>query len=73
MVLCSDGSRFDGQLKNGQVWVRGNREKEIVSFDDTYMIYVTKKDKKTGTSTKVYRSSFRDWVLGGAVLKVDPN
>lgn len=70
MIKCSDGKRFNGQLKEGQVWVKGNREKTIVNFDDTYMRYRTKKDIQDGTVTTVYRSSFRDWIHTGALLRV---
>lgn len=71
MIKCTDGSRFNGILEAGQVWVKGNREKEIVNFDGAYMRYKTKKDKKDETVTTVFRSSFRDWVYSGAMLKVD--
>lgn len=70
MIKCSDGKRFKGKLKAGQVWVKGNREKTIVNFDGTYMRYMTKKDIKDGTVTTVYRGSFRDWIHSGAVLRV---
>jgi hypothetical protein len=69
MIKCTDGSRFNGLIKEGQVWVKGNREKIIVNFDDTYMEYQTKKDIKENTVTRVYRSVFSDWVNSGAMLK----
>jgi hypothetical protein len=71
MIKCTDWTRFDGRLKEGQIWVKGNREKRIVSFDDTYMKYQTKKDINDNSVTKVYRSVFRDWVHSGAMLKVE--
>lgn len=69
MIKCTDGSRFNGLLKEGQIWVKGNREKKIVNFDDTYMRYQTKKDIKDNIVTTVYRGIFRDWVHSGAMLK----
>lgn len=71
MILCSNGERFDGQLKFGQVWVKGKLERKIVDFDKVYMVFQTKKDIENNTYTRVYRSSFRDWVYSGAALKVD--
>lgn len=71
MIKYSDGSSFNGLLKEGQLWKKGNREKTIVKFDKYNMYYKTGKDKKEGTVTCVKRSSFRSWLYSGAVLQIE--
>jgi len=73
MITHVDGTRFNGNLAKGQIWVKGNREKTIVYFNGHTMKYQTKKDIKNGTVTTVKRSSFRDWVTTGAMLKDKPS
>lgn len=69
MVTYTDGTKFDGNLAVGQVWVKGTREKVIYGFDTFYMYYQTKTDLKKGTVTGVRRSIFRKWLTSGAMLK----
>ncbi|WAB25378.1 hypothetical protein M5_0200 [Lysinibacillus phage vB_LfM_LysYB2] len=69
MPECSDGSKFDGMLAPGQVWKKKNRTRKIVKFDDVHMYFKTKQDEREGTVSRVYRSSFRDWLFSGAVLQ----
>lgn len=66
------GENFDGKLKVDQVWVKGKRTRTIVAFDETYMYYKTGTNPKRGILTRVYRSSFREWLHSGAELKYDP-
>lgn len=73
MPMCSDGTKFNGMLAVGQVWKKKRRTREIVMFDDTYMYFKTKQDKREGTVSRVYRSSFRDWLFSGAVLQKEEN
>ncbi|WP_182006315.1 hypothetical protein [Priestia aryabhattai] len=70
-IMCTDGSRFNGILEKGQVWVKGNREKVIVDFNNLYMFYQTKTDIKKGNITRVFRKTFSDWATSGAMLKKD--
>lgn len=70
MIKCTDGSRFNGLLEAGQVWIKGNQEREIVSFDKVYMRFQTKENKKNETITEVFRSTFSNWVQSGAMLKI---
>lgn len=69
MIEYTDGSRFDGHLKIGQVWVKGNRERTIVDFGPIFIYYKTKTDIKNGTTTGILRSSFRKWATSGAKVK----
>ncbi|AZU99090.1 hypothetical protein pW4_75 [Bacillus phage pW4] len=66
MITYTDGTIFRGVLAAGQTWVKGNRERTIVKFDDVCMYYTTKKSKGVKV---VYRSSFRNWLTSGAMLK----
>ncbi|AKQ08242.1 hypothetical protein PP655_gp050 [Bacillus phage PBC4] len=70
MITYTDGTIFRGRLMVGQIWVKGKREKLIVGFDEFYMYYQTKTDRKKGTITGVRRSSFRKWLTSGAMLKI---
>ncbi|KDN91270.1 hypothetical protein MF621_004072 (plasmid) [Bacillus velezensis] len=69
MITITSGKAFNGRLKAGQVWVKGKNERVIHSFNDTFMYYQTKKGVKEGRITAVLRSSFRNWVYSGAMLK----
>lgn len=69
MITYTDGTRFRGKLEIGQTWVKGNREKTIVDFDECWMFYKTKTDIKKGTTTGVRRNIFRKWLTSGAMLK----
>lgn len=70
-VKCKDGSRFNGILAIGQVWINGKQEREIWGFNKHHMFYLTKKDKEEGTVTCTSRSVFRRWLFSkdGAVLQ----
>lgn len=67
MIKCTDGTIFRGLLEKGQVWVKGNTERIIVDFGNTYLTF----KNKQGEIQSVLRSSFRKWVHSGAMLKVD--
>lgn len=67
MITYTDGSVFKGNLAIGQVFVKGNREKTILHFNEFYMYYQTKTDIKNGTITGVRRSIFRKWLNSGGV------
>ncbi|PEN97778.1 hypothetical protein CN553_12060 [Bacillus cereus] len=75
MMKCTDGTRFNGILKEGQVWVKGRTVRVIVRFDEDVMVYKSKKDFKDGTVTTVRRSVFRRWLKSGerAMLQVGGN
>lgn len=70
MPFHTDGTRTNGQLVIGQVWVKGRTERVIVRFDREVMVYKSKKDFKEGTETVVGRNVFRRWLYSGAMLKV---
>lgn len=70
MVTYTDGTEFRGRLMVGQIWIKGNRTKLIVGFDEYWMYYKTKTDIKKGTITGVSRSTFRKWLHSGAMLKI---
>jgi len=67
MITYTDGTRFRGVLAAGQTWVKGNRERTIVKFDDVCMYYKTKNSDEVKV---VFRSSFRAWFTSGAMLKI---
>ncbi|EOO44169.1 MULTISPECIES: hypothetical protein [Bacillus] len=75
MMKCTDGTRFNGVLKEGQVWVKGRTVRVIVRFDEDVMVYKSNKDFKDGTVTTVRRSVFRRWLKSGerAMLQVGGN
>ena len=75
MMKCTDGTRFNGVLKEGQVWVKGRTVRVIVRFEEDVMVYKSKKDFKEGTVTTVRRSVFRRWLKSGekAMLQVGGN
>lgn len=70
MIAYTDGTRFDGRLKFGQVWIKGNTVREIVRFDEHVMVYRNKKNVKEGTVTTVPRSTFRNWIHGKVKAQV---
>lgn len=74
MMKCTDGTRFNGILKEGQVWVKGRTVRVIVRFDEDVMVYKSKKDFKDGTVTTVRRGVFRRWLKSGekAMLHIFP-
>ncbi|MGQ7228322.1 hypothetical protein [Bacillus cereus group sp. Bce029] len=74
MIKCTDGSRFNGVLKEGQVWVKGKTVRVIVRFDENVMVYKSKTDFKNNTVTTVRRSVFRRWLHSGekAMLYIFP-
>lgn len=71
MILCTDGTRFNGKLEAGQVWVKGSRERVIYDFNSVYMYYQDKTGLRNGVVTGVPRSTFRKWIMSGAKLKVE--
>ena len=69
MIYDTDGSPYRDFLENGQTWIKGNREKTLIHFDERNVWYKTKDDVKNGKMTRVKRNSFRAWITSGARLK----
>ncbi|MED1125457.1 hypothetical protein [Bacillus atrophaeus] len=69
MITTTSGKVFNGKLEGGQVWVKGRVERTIHSFSDNFMYYQTKKGIEEGKITAVPRSSFRNWILSGAIMR----
>lgn len=65
MITYTDGTRFNGRLEKGQVWVKGKIERKILWFNSSRIAY-----ELNNRSVKVVpRRVFRRWLYSGAMVE----